>query len=154
MPRSLDLFASVPSTPAYGLGQKLRAGYHAAALEIAGPLFFGAAQRALSAFDRVSGNRDAGHPQSVILHLAQVPASDATGLAALETSVANLKQSGNNVILAGMCPEVAGVVARAGLVPGRGRLAIAPDLDTAVSLALLHSARQPPAAAPATGARA
>ncbi|MCU1283292.1 MAG: ychM [bacterium] len=108
--------------------------------EIAGPLFFGAAQRAMSAFDHISGTKDAG-PQSVILFLGQVPAIDATGLVALETAVAKLKSTGNKVILAGMRPQVGAVVARAGLVAERGKLAIAPDLDSAVSLALIHSVR-------------
>jgi SulP family sulfate permease len=108
--------------------------------EIAGPLFFGAAQRAMEAFDQITGTKGAG-PQSVILFLGQVPAIDATGLVALETAVAKLKSSGNKVILAGMRPQVAAVVARADIVPERGKLAIAPDLDSAVSLALIHAAR-------------
>ena len=110
--------------------------------EIAGPLFFGAAQRAMSAFDRVAvGGKAATGPRSVILFLGQVPAIDATGLVALETAVAKLKSGGNKVILAGMRPAVAEVVARGDLKPERGRLAIAPDLDAAVSLALIHDAR-------------
>jgi SulP family sulfate permease len=108
--------------------------------EIAGPLFFGAAQRAMSTFDQITGTKDGG-PQSVILFLGQVPAIDATGLVALETALQKLKSSGNKVILAGMRPQVAEVVARS-IVPERGRLAIAPDLDSALSLALIHSARK------------
>jgi SulP family sulfate permease len=109
--------------------------------EIAGPLFFGAAQRAMSVFDRVS---PAGEAQAIILYMGQVPAIDATGLVALETTVDKLKRSGAKVILAGMRPQVAEVVARAGLTPERGKLAIAPDLDDALSLALIHSVRTPP----------
>ncbi|MGZ3429199.1 MAG: STAS domain-containing protein, partial [Polyangia bacterium] len=108
--------------------------------EVAGPLFFGAAQRAMSALDQISGVKGEG-PQSVILFLGQVPAIDATGVVALETTVDKLKRSGNKVILAGMRAQVAEVVARAGLVAERGKLAIAPDLDSALSLALIHSAR-------------
>jgi SulP family sulfate permease len=108
--------------------------------EVAGPLFFGAAQRAMSAFDRVAVGKPAG-PQSVILFLGQVPAIDATGLVALETAVAKLKRGGHKVILAGMRPAVSEVVARGDLRPERGKLAIAPDLDAAVSLALIHAAR-------------
>jgi sulfate permease, SulP family len=115
--------------------------------EIAGPLFFGAAQRAMSAFDHIAGTREAGQPQAVILFLGQVPAIDATGLVALETSIDRLKRDGNKVILAGMKPQVAAVVARAGIVPERGKLAIAPDLDAALSLALIHNARGPVLAA-------
>jgi sulfate permease, SulP family len=105
--------------------------------EIAGPLFFGAAQRAMSAFDRVSNSRDA-----IILYLGQVPAIDATGLVALETTVDKLKRKGHKVILAGMRRQVADVVARsAELKVVRGKLAIAPDLDAALSLALIHTVR-------------
>jgi SulP family sulfate permease len=104
--------------------------------EIAGPLFFGAAQRAMSAFDTIAGSREA-----IILYLGQVPAIDATGLVALETTVDRLKRNGHKVILAGMRPQVSDVVARSELKPERGKLAIAPDLDAALSLALIHTVR-------------
>jgi SulP family sulfate permease len=108
--------------------------------EIAGPLFFGAAQRAMSAFDRV-GRRLGGSREAIILYLGQVPAIDATGLVALETTVDKLKRGGHKVILAGMRPEVSSVVGRSELKPERGKLAIAPDLDSALSLALIHTVR-------------
>jgi SulP family sulfate permease len=104
--------------------------------EIAGPLFFGAAQRAMSALDTISGTHEA-----IILYLGQVPAIDATGLVALETTVDKLKRAGHKVILAGMKPQVADVVARSTLQREKGKLAIAPDLDAALSLALIHTAR-------------
>ena len=95
----------------------------------------------MSAFDRDRRRQGGAGRSSVILFLGQVPAIDATGLVALETTVAKLKRGGNKVILAGMRPQVAEVVARADLKPERGKLAIAPDLDAAVSLALIHAAR-------------
>lgn len=107
--------------------------------EIAGPLFFGAAQRAMSAFDTITGSRDA-----IILYLGQVPAIDATGLVALETTVDKLRRHGHKVILAGLRPQVADVIKRStSLVPEKGKLAIAPDLDSALSLAVIHTARTP-----------
>jgi SulP family sulfate permease len=109
--------------------------------EIAGPLFFGAAQRAMSVLDEVTGTRDAVGSLAVILYLGQVPAIDATGLVALETLLGKLKRDGHKVILAGMKPQVTEVIARAGITPERGKLAIAPDLDAALSLALVHSVR-------------
>jgi SulP family sulfate permease len=124
--------------------------------EIAGPLFFGAAQRAMSAFDQVTGPKLASQPEAIILFLGQVPAIDATGLVALETTVTKLKRSGHKVILAGLKPQPAAVLARAGIVPERGKLAIAPDLDAALSLAVIHSARTPakgPAPPPASEAQ-
>ena len=105
--------------------------------EIAGPLFFGAAQRAMSAFDRIAGSHEA-----IILFLGQVPAIDATGLVALETTVDKLKRAGHKVILAGMRPAVGDVVARSPtLKREKGKMAIAPDLDAALSMALIHSVR-------------
>jgi SulP family sulfate permease len=105
--------------------------------EIAGPLFFGAAQRAMSAFDTIAGSREA-----IILFLGQVPAIDATGLVALETTVDKLKRAGHKVILAGMRPPVNQVVMRSPtLQREKGKMAIAPDLDAALSLALIHTVR-------------
>ncbi|HJZ83931.1 MAG TPA: C4-dicarboxylic acid transporter DauA [Polyangia bacterium] len=106
--------------------------------EVAGPLFFGAAERAMGVIDVVPTGRE---PQAIILYLGQVPAIDATGLVALESVLARLKKSGHKVILAGLNPQPAQVIARAGLTPERGRFAIAPDLDSALSLAILHVAR-------------
>src|SRR5262249_54675041 len=83
--------------------------------------------------------------QAVILYLGQVPAIDATGLVALETAITKLQLSGHKVILAGLNRQPAEVLARAGLSPRPGKLAIAPDLDIALSLAVLHLARQPSA---------
>jgi SulP family sulfate permease len=119
--------------------------------EIAGPLFFGAAQRAMTVLDSVTGTRDAAVSFAVILYLGQVPAIDATGLVALETLLAKLKHDGHKVILAGMRPAVLEVVTRAGIKPERGRLALAPDLDAALSLALVHSVRS---SLPRSGPRA
>jgi sulfate permease, SulP family len=112
--------------------------------EIAGPLFFGAAQRAMSAFDTVGrGERSL----AVILYLGQVPAIDATGLVALETMIGRLQRSGHKVIFAGLQAQPAQAMAKAGFVKQAGKLAFAPDVDTAVSLAIVHSARQPAFAA-------
>jgi SulP family sulfate permease len=119
--------------------------------QIAGPLFFGAAQKAVSALDQI-GDRG----EAVILLLDQVPTVDATGLVAMETLIDKLKRQGHKVILVGLRPQVAEVFARAGIVREPGKLAIAPDLDTALSLAIVHTARtgahhpsSPPPAVPA-----
>jgi SulP family sulfate permease len=104
--------------------------------QIAGPLFFGAAQKAVSALDQIGDQNEA-----VIVLLDQVPTVDATGLVAMETLIAKLKAKGHKVILAGLKPAVAEVFARAGIVREPGKLAIAPDLDTALSLAIVHTAR-------------
>ena len=104
--------------------------------EIAGPLFFGAAQKAMSVLDTVDGKRVA-----VILYLGQVPAIDGSGLVALETIIEKLTRGGHKVILAGLQKQPSEVIAHAGIVRRPGQLAIAPDLDSALSLAILHTAR-------------
>jgi SulP family sulfate permease len=112
--------------------------------EIAGPLFFGAAERAVSALDSARHER-AG---VVVLYLGQVPAIDATGLVAFESLVDRLKRAGHKVILAGVKPAVSEVLERAQVVRERGRLAYAPDVDTALSMAIVHLARIPAPALP------
>ncbi|HZS39476.1 MAG TPA: C4-dicarboxylic acid transporter DauA [Polyangia bacterium] len=118
--------------------------------EIAGPLFFGAAQKAMSVFDQIQDRSLA-----VIVYMAQVPVMDATGLVALETVIDRLKRGGHKVILAGLKPQPAEMLERAGIRREPGKLAIAPDLDTALSLAIVHRARQPePPAGPQATATA
>jgi SulP family sulfate permease len=104
--------------------------------EIAGPLFFGAAQKAVNVVGQV--HKEQG---TVILNISKVPVMDATGLVALETMLAKLKRSGLKVILAGVNPQPAEVLERAGIHREPGVLAFAPDLDTALSMAIVHSAR-------------
>jgi SulP family sulfate permease len=106
--------------------------------EIAGPLFFGAAQRAINIVDQVKTGRG-----TVIINLAKVPVMDATGLVAFETILKKLERTGQKTILAGVNPQPAEVLERAGVVRRQGVLAFAPDVDTALSMAILHSARAP-----------
>jgi SulP family sulfate permease len=106
--------------------------------EIAGPLFFGAAQRAMEVVAEVSNTQTA---RAVILYLGQVPVIDATGLVALETALDKLKRSGRKVILVGLQQQPAEVLARAGIVREPGHLAFSPDIDTALSLAIVHTSR-------------
>jgi SulP family sulfate permease len=112
--------------------------------EIGGPLFFGAAQKAVNVVDQV--NQEKG---TVILNLTRVPVMDATGLVALETILAKLKRTGLKTILVGVNQQPAEVLARADIKRQAGTLAFAPDLDTAVSMAIVHIARLPPEPAPA-----
>ena len=106
--------------------------------EIAGPLFFGAAQKAISALESVHRS-----PTAVILYMAQVPVMDATGMVALETLLGKLKRFGHKVVLTGLNPIVKEMLDRAGIVREPGRLAFAPDLETALSIAIVHHARRP-----------
>jgi SulP family sulfate permease len=106
--------------------------------EIAGPLFFGAAKTAMGTITAI--DRDT---KTVILSMKYVPNIDATGLVAFETVLERLERGGRKVILAGVQPEVAAVLERAGIKRKPGALAYAPDIETAASMAIVHAARAP-----------
>jgi SulP family sulfate permease len=69
--------------------------------EINGPLFFGAAQKAM---DALSTSRSDTY-QVLILHLGKVPVIDATGLVALENAIQSLIRRKKTVVLAGPLPR-------------------------------------------------
>jgi SulP family sulfate permease len=104
--------------------------------EIAGPLFFGAAQKAVNIVGQVGKEQG-----TVVLNLSKVPVMDATGMVALETMLAKLRRTGIKTILAGVNPQPAELLARAGIQKVPGVIAFAPDLDTALSMAIVHTAR-------------
>jgi SulP family sulfate permease len=108
--------------------------------DIAGPLFFGAAKTAMETLDTVGSEA-----RVVVLSMRHVPVMDATGLVALETLLDRLHRSDRHVILAGLRPEVSALLDRAGVKRVPGRLAFAPDLDTAISMAIVHQAQLGPA---------
>jgi SulP family sulfate permease len=104
--------------------------------EIAGPLFFGAAKTAMNQL-AITGDDD----HTIILEMRHVPTIDATGLVALESVLDRLYRSKVKVIFAGLMPEVLEIFDRAGIKRDPGRLAYAPDVETAVSMAIVHAAR-------------
>ncbi|HLL23791.1 MAG TPA: SulP family inorganic anion transporter, partial [Kofleriaceae bacterium] len=104
--------------------------------EIAGPLFFGAAKTAMEALHTAGGT-----DHTVILTMQHVPTIDATGLVALESVLDRLRRSNTKVIFAALTPEVNGILDRAGIKRESGRLAYAPDIETAISMAIVHAAR-------------
>lgn len=104
--------------------------------EIAGPLFFGAAKTAMETLATV-GEKD----HTIILAMQHVPTMDATGLVALESVLDRLHRSNMKVIFAGLTEEVNEILDRAGIKRVPGRLAYAPDVETAISMAIVHAAR-------------
>lgn len=104
--------------------------------EIAGPLFFGAAKTAMETLHTV-GKAD----HTLILVMQHVPTIDATGLVALESVLDRLHRSNVKVIFAGLTEEVNEILDRAGIKRVPGRLAYAPDTETAISMAIVHAAR-------------
>jgi SulP family sulfate permease len=98
--------------------------------EIAGPLFFGATQKAMSALEAI---RAPG--RVVILHMGGVPAMDVTGLVALESALGKLHGARHFVILSGVQRQPATVLAKGGIRPVEGKLAICSTLEEAVLIA-------------------
>jgi len=116
--------------------------------EVAGPMFFGAAKSAMEVIATVGSGND----HTFVLNMQDVPTIDATGLVALESALDRLYRSRIKVIFAGLTPDVAELLERAGIKRDPGRLAYAPDVETAISMAIVHGARlraaePPPAAA-------
>ncbi len=116
--------------------------------EIAGPLFFGAAQNAMSALGAI-----AAEVNVVILGLGRVPVIDATGLVALESALERLRRARKFVIVAGPLPEPRRVFEKADLDAKLDHVLFADDLEQAqqiaadlVALNPTWNAGRPPAA--------
>lgn len=82
---------------------------HVVLYEVMGPLFFGAAQKAMSALHTVAPG-----VRTVVLDLRNVPTIDATGLVNLQSAVRRLRESGVTTVLAGVRPEPLATIRRAG----------------------------------------
>lgn len=91
---------------------------------IAGPLFFGAAKKALGALNI---KRQGVH--TVIIDLQDVPTIDATGMVALESTTEKLNEMGVRVILANLRPEPRAFVERAGIVTKDGMVSIGDESE-------------------------
>jgi sulfate permease, SulP family len=104
--------------------------------EVSGPLFFGAAQRAMNALHRtaISG------VSVMVFDLSSVPAMDATGLVSLESAIDRLHALGVYVVLGGVQSQPLRVLARSGLRGGRRkRLAVFRTMDRAIAVARRES---------------
>jgi SulP family sulfate permease len=116
--------------------------------EIAGPLFFGAAQKAMTAVRAAAlGVR------VVVFDLRAVPLLDATGLVALESTVAKLRAAGVFVVLAGVQREPLRVLARAGWRNREGELVLGRSFEEAldIGLAIARGGTVAPASAVSPG---
>lgn len=95
--------------------------------EVAGPLFFGAAERAMSALRNHDRN-----VRAVVLDLSAVPTIDASGLVALEETVDELNEAGIFVALCGAQRAVLGVLRDAGYLKEHGKRWYYPSAEAAV----------------------
>jgi SulP family sulfate permease len=104
--------------------------------EIAGPLFFGAAEKAMDSL-----HASAGEAGVVLLELGAVPVIDATGMVNLESALARLARDRTLVILVRVQDQPAKFMARVGIVPSPGRIAFAATVEEGLSLARTHLSR-------------
>ncbi len=93
--------------------------------DVAGPLFFGAAEKALGALSVVGEG-----VHTVIVDLEDVPAVDATGLVALESIVERLNRHGAKVVISGVRPQPRRALSKAGFRDEPGKLEITDDTNT------------------------
>jgi SulP family sulfate permease len=107
--------------------------------EVNGPLFFGAAQKAMRSLD-VAGSES----RVLVIHLARVPVIDASGFVALENAVATALRHKKKVILAGPLPRPHKIFESAALEKKHAGLSIAKTLDAAVAIAADLAANQAP----------
>ncbi|MCM2254680.1 MAG: C4-dicarboxylic acid transporter DauA [Vicinamibacteria bacterium] len=96
--------------------------------EVAGPLFFGAAQKAMSALETVNPG-----VRVVLLDLRAVPAMDATAMVNLESAFERLHRHEVLIVLGGVQPQPLRAMARAGWSGRKGRLLIYRSWDKAVA---------------------
>ncbi|RAL22978.1 C4-dicarboxylic acid transporter DauA [Lujinxingia litoralis] len=124
--------APAPTGPA-GTVEEVPAGVVVYAIR--GPLFFGAAQKAMAALEIVSRETEA-----VVLELDGVQAMDATGLVALESALETLQDHEVHAVVAGARGQTLALLKRAGVAEREG---VHLCENTAVALAWLreHSPR-------------
>jgi SulP family sulfate permease len=99
--------------------------------EIAGPLFFGAAQKAIASINRVAGDEN----RAVVLALGGVSVIDASGLVALESACEKLQRLGKIVVIAGPLPHPRSVFDKSKLEVVHDRVFISETLEEALQLA-------------------
>jgi SulP family sulfate permease len=96
--------------------------------EVAGPLFFGAAQRAVNTLERAGQEA-----RAVVLDLESVPALDATGMVSLESALNRLLDRGTFVAIGGVQKQPLRVLLQGGLRNRPGRLVIRRSLEQAIA---------------------
>ncbi|MCC6763788.1 MAG: C4-dicarboxylic acid transporter DauA [Deltaproteobacteria bacterium] len=103
---------------------------HVALYEINGPLFFGAAQSAMTALDTIGAD-----VRVVVLALGRVPTIDATGLVALESALERLHRDRKFVLIAGPLPEPRHVFGKANLRAHHENIVLESNLEQALRTA-------------------
>lgn len=104
---------------------------HVLVYAIRGPLFFGAAEKALSVLRRF--NNDV---KVVIVDISAVPLLDMTALAALDNVLRDYRKQGVGLVLVGTSSRVRLKLRRAGILREEGHLAYVQNLEQARAKAL------------------
>ena len=104
---------------------------HVLAYAIHGPLFFGAAEKALSVLRRFTPG-----VKVVIVDISAVPLLDMTAIAALDNVLRDYREQDVALVLSGPTPQVRLQLRRAGIVRVEGELAYVRDLAQAREKAL------------------
>lgn len=120
---TVNLLGDEPGESPHGLAQGVLV------YEIAGPLFFGAADRAMASLQTVGT-----HVHTVLFDLRKVPAMDVTGLINLESALGRLRGRGVRAVLAGIQRQPLELMHRAGWAAEEGAMEIVPDFHTAVEI--------------------
>ncbi|HVV48041.1 MAG TPA: C4-dicarboxylic acid transporter DauA [Polyangia bacterium] len=95
--------------------------------DVAGALFFGAAQKAMGSLGTI-----ANRVKVLIIRLDHVPVMDATGLVALESALATLSKHGCATVLSGLQRQPSALIQRAALAKRPWRVLIRPDFPSAL----------------------
>lgn len=95
-----------------------------------GPLFFGAAEKALDVLQLVDGN-----VKVIVVDMRDVTSLDATGMVAIDGMLHTLSRRGTGLVLAGLHPRLITKLRRAGVRKTRGVLTYARDIDSALKVA-------------------
>jgi SulP family sulfate permease len=110
---------------------------HVAVYDIDGPLFFGAAEKAVRALRRTDQT-----VRVIILDMTDVNMMDITGMMALRSLVEQQLRAGIGLVISGLSPDLARQLKRAGIRPKSGRVSFATDAHQAVKKALTLVADQ------------
>jgi SulP family sulfate permease len=113
---------------------------YVAIYRIHGPLLFGSTDKLTHVVDRLKDL-----PETVIFRLRNMPALDATGLGALEETVAAIRRSGRHVLVCGARSQPLAVIRRAGFDAKLGTANVCANVSAALQRAAeLHGTTSEP----------
>lgn len=101
-----------------------------AVFDMNGPLFFGAAEKALDVLQLVDGN-----VKIIVVDMRDVTSLDVTGMVAIEGMLRTMSRRGTGLVFAGLHPRLITKLRRAGVRKTRGVLTYARDIDSALKVA-------------------